>query len=229
MSNASATTERQVDSNLFITVSGPPGCGATTLTEGLAEALDCGYVIGGDIFRDLAEERGLSVQQLIAKAEEDDGIDRALDQRLRRIAEQWGAANKAFILESRLAGWLAGNRADLRIWLDAPEEVRIERLSDYEVSYEIERPDERTSEDVRLEQLDDEEAIGPLLRVREVSEAGRYESYYGIDVEDQSFYDLSINTARWDADTVLDMVLTAVEGYDPETDEGAFTTRDVDI
>ncbi|WP_248898076.1 (d)CMP kinase [Haloplanus halobius] len=204
MSNSSATTERQVDSNLFITVSGPPGCGASTLTEGLAEALDCGYVIGGDIFRDLADEHDMSLQQLIAKAEEDDEIDRALDQRLRRIAEQWGAANKAFILESRLAGWLAGNRADLRIWLDAPEEVRIERLSD-------------------------QEEIAAVMRVREVSEAGRYESYYGIDLEDQSFYDLSINTARWDADTVLDMVLTAVEGYDPESDEGAFTTRDVDI
>ncbi|WP_435068789.1 (d)CMP kinase [Haloplanus sp. C73] len=204
MSNSSATTERQVDSNLFITVSGPPGCGATTLTEGLADALNCGYVIGGDIFRDLADERDLSLQQLIAKAEEDDEIDRALDQRLRRIAEQWGAANKAFILESRLAGWLAGNRADLRIWLDAPEEVRIERLSD-------------------------QEEIAAVMRVREVSEAGRYESYYGIDVEDQSFYDLSINTARWDADTVRDMVLTAVEDYDPETDEGAFTTRDVTI
>jgi cytidylate kinase len=227
MSNPSATTERQIDSNLFITVSGPPGCGATTLTEGLAEALNCGYVIGGDIFRDLAEERDLSLQQLIAKAEEDDTIDRALDQRLRRIAEQWGAANKAFILESRLAGWLAGNRADLRIWLDAPEEIRIERLSDYEVSYEIERPAER--EDVSLRHLDDEGEIGPLLRVREVSEAGRYESYYGIDVEDQSFYDLSINTARWDAETVLEMVLTAIEGYDPESDEGAFTTRDVTL
>jgi cytidylate kinase len=65
--------------------------------------------------------------------------------------------------------------------------------------------------------------------VREVSEAGRYRSYYGIDVEDQSFYDLSINTARWDADTVLDMVLTAVEGYDADNDEGAFTTRDVTL
>jgi len=231
MSNASATTERQVDSNLFITVSGPPGCGATTLTEGLADALNCGYVIGGDIFRDLAEERDLSLQQLIAKAEEDDTIDRALDQRLRQIAEQWGAANKAFILESRLAGWLAGNRADLRIWLDAPEEIRIERLSDYEVSYEIERPDERASEpeDIDLKHLDHEEEIGPLLRVREVSEAGRYRSYYGIDVEDQSFYDLCINTARWDADTVLDIVLSAVEGYDADSDEGAFTTRDVSL
>lgn len=230
MSNSSATTERQVDSNLFITVSGPPGCGATTLTEGLAEALDCGYVIGGDIFRDLADEHGLSLQQLIAKAEEDGEIDRALDQRLRRIAEQWGAANKAFILESRLAGWLAGNRADLRIWLDAPEEVRIERLSDHEVNYVIERPEERTPEDVGgLKRLSDQEEVGALMRVREVSEAGRYESYYGIDLDDRSFYDLSVNTARWDADTVLEMVLSAVEGYSPETDEGAFTTTDVEV
>jgi cytidylate kinase len=203
MSDSSATTEREVDSNLFITVSGPPGCGATTLTEGLAAALDCGYVIGGDIFRELAEERDLSLQQLIAKAEEDDAIDRALDERLRRIAEQWGAANKSFVLESRLAGWLAGNRADLRIWLDAPEEVRVERL--------------------------DQEEIGAAMRVREVSEAGRYRSYYRIDLEDQSFYDISLNTARWDAETVLDIVLSAVEGYDADRDEGAFVTRDVDI
>jgi cytidylate kinase len=204
MSNSSAPTDRQVDSNLFVTVSGPPGCGATTLTEGLSEALDCGYVIGGDIFRDLAEERDISLQQLIAKAEEDDSIDRALDERLRRIAEEWGAANKAFVLESRLAGWLAGNRADLRIWLDAPEEVRIDRLRD-------------------------QEEVGAVMRVREVSEAGRYKSYYGIDVEDQSFYDVSLNTGRWDAETVLDIVLSAIEGYDAATDEGAFTTRDVDI
>ncbi|WP_299335508.1 (d)CMP kinase [Haloplanus sp.] len=230
MSNSSATTERQVDSNLFITVSGPPGCGATTLTEGLAEALDCGYVIGGDIFRELADERDLSLQQLIAKAEENDEIDRALDRRLRRIAEEWGAANKAFILESRLAGWLAGNRADLRIWLDAPEEARIERLSDHEVNYVIERPEERTPEDIGgLKQLSDQEEVGALMRVREVSEAGRYESYYDIDLEDRSFYDLALNTARWDADTVLNIVLSAVEGYTPETDEGAFTTSDVDV
>jgi cytidylate kinase len=67
------------------------------------------------------------------------------------------------------------------------------------------------------------------MRVREVSEAGRYRSYYGIDLEDQSFYDISLNTARWDAETVLDIVLSAVEGYDADRDEGAFVTRDVDI
>jgi cytidylate kinase len=204
MMEEDAAVGRSVDSNLFITVSGPPGCGATTLCEGLSRSLDCGYVSGGDIFRELAEERGMSLSQLIAKADESDEIDRALDRRLRTIAEQWGTANKAFVLESRLAGWLAGNRADLRIWLDAPEEVRVERTAD-------------------------REEMEAEMRVREVSEAGRYESYYGIDVSDQSFYDLRVNTARWSPEALLEIVLTAVEEYDAEVDEGAFHTPDVEL
>lgn len=204
MTDKSTSTVRSVDSNLFITVSGPPGCGATTLCDGLSEALNCGYVSGGDIFRDLADERGMSLSQLIAKTDETDEIDRALDRRLRTIAEKWGAANNPFILEARLAGWLAGNRADLRIWLDAPDEVRVDRTRDR---------DEMEAE----------------MRVREVSEAGRYQSYYNIDVTDQSFYDLSINTARWGEDAALEMVLTAIDEYEPTDDEGAFKTDDVAV
>ena len=195
---------RSVDSNLFITVSGPPGCGATTVCEGLSAALDCGYVSGGDIFRELADDRDMSLSQLIAKTDETDEIDRALDRRLRTIAEKWGASNKAFVLESRLAGWLAGNRADLRVWLDAPDEVRVDRTQD------------------RAE-------MEAEMRVREVSEAGRYRSYYGIDINDRSFYDLAINTARWSPEATLEMILSAVEEYDPEVDEGAFPTDDVEL
>jgi cytidylate kinase len=195
---------RRVESNLFVTVSGPPGCGASTVSAALADAMDCGYVSGGEVFRELASERDMSLSQFTARADADDEVDRMLDRRLRTIAEQWGTANKAFVLESRLAGWLAGNRADLRVWLDAPEEVRVARLEDRE---------ETEAE----------------MRVREVSEAGRYESYYGIDLSDRSFYDVSLNTARWSKEAVVEVLLTAVESYDADEDEGAFVTDDVDL
>jgi cytidylate kinase len=194
----------ELDSALFITVSGPPGCGATTLCRRLARAMDCPYVSGGDIFRELAEEGELSLHQQTAEAETTDEIDRALDSRLQSIAEKWGASSKPFILESRLAGWLAGESADLRIWLDAPEETRVDRIADRE---------ETEAE----------------MRVREVSEAGRYQAYYDIDVDDRKFYDLHINTARWDKDGVYELVKTAIQRYDPETDEGAFETPAVDL
>ncbi|WP_265111500.1 (d)CMP kinase [Halosolutus halophilus] len=199
--NGSSTVE--IDTDLFVTVSGPPGCGATTLCERLSDAMGCPYVSGGDIFRELADDRGVSLNQLTAQADSSDEIDRALDSRLQSIAEQWGASSKPFILESRLAGWLAGDRADLRIWLDAPEDVRLERIND-RVETEAE------------------------MRVREVSEAGRYQSYYDIDVTDREFYDLHLNTARWSKAGVFTLVRAAIEEYDPEVDEGAFTTPAVD-
>jgi cytidylate kinase len=189
--------------NLFVTVSGAPGAGVTTICEGLADALDCGYVSGGEVFREIAEERGETLTELVAAAGESEEIDRALDRRLHSIAEEWGVANNSFILESRLAAWIAGNRADLKIWLDAPEQVRIDRTSDR---------DEMASE----------------MRVREVIEESRYESYYGIDLSDQSIYDLSINTGRWGPDGLLEFVLTAISAYDPAADEGAFPTPEFD-
>lgn len=191
------TTENESEQNLFITVSGTPGSGVTTLCRGLADALGCGYVSGGELFREIAEERGLSLSQLTARAGESEELDRALDRRLRTIAETWGTANKGFILESRLAGWLAGNRADLRIWLDAPEEVRLERTEDR---------DEMAAE----------------MQVREAVDAARYESYYDIDIEDRSIYDLALNSARWGESALLSLVLNAVREYDPVSDEGEF-------
>lgn len=193
-----------IDRNLFVTVSGPPGCGATSLCTQLAAAMDCPYVSGGDIFRDIAEDRGMSITTLSARAQESDTIDRALDRRLRAIAEKWGASNKPFVLESRLAGWLAGERADLRIYLDAPDAVRRERISDRE---------ETAAE----------------MSVREVNEAGRYRAYYDLDLDDRTFYDLHINTARWDQRGVFELVRAAIERYDPERDEGSFETPPVDF
>lgn len=196
--------DKPMDTNLFITVSGPPGSGLTTLCEDLAATLDCGHVSGGEVFRGIADDRGITLTQLVAEASGSDEIDRMVDRRLKTIAEKWGAANKPFILESRLAGWIAGNRADLRIWLDAPEEARVARTRD-------------------REEMDAE------MRVREVIERERYESYYDIDLEDRSIYDLSINTARWAPAGTLELVLTAIREYDPDADEGGFVTPDIDI
>ncbi|WP_276260406.1 (d)CMP kinase [Haloglomus litoreum] len=189
-----------MEHNLLITVSGPPGSGASSTSQALAEALGVQRVDGGEVFRELAEERGMSLTQFSAKADEDPEIDQLIDRRLQRVAEVWGASNKGFVLESRLAGWLAGNRADLRIWLNAPEEVRVDRTADRE---------EMESE----------------MRVREVQEVGRFERTYGVDVTDTSFYDLSVNTARWSRESVVAIIMQAVQEYAYENDEGAFTNE----
>ena len=189
---------------MLVTISGPAGSGKSTAAAALAEALDYDHVSGGDIFRDLAVERGITPLELNKLAEDDDEIDRDLDRRLRGIAE----TRDEVVLESRLAGWMAGEHADFRIWLDAPLSVRARRIADRE-----DKPVEVAREETRE---------------RRDSEARRYREYYDIDIEELTIYDLALNTARLSPEAVLDVIRTTVEGYDPAGDEGRVPVEGVD-
>jgi cytidylate kinase len=189
---------------MLITVSGPGGSGKSTLAASLADRLGYEHVSGGDIFRTIAEERGVTPLQLNRMAEEDDAIDRDLDRRLRSTARD----HDDLVLESRLSGWMAGEYADLRVWLDAPLEVRAARIGEREG-----KPVSQAREETRA---------------RADSEASRYEAYYGIDIDERSIYDLVVNTARWDPEGVLDVVLHAVETYHADGDEGQTPITGVD-
>ena len=181
---------------MLVTISGPPGSGKSTAAASLAEAFQLDHISGGDIFRQLAAERGMSPVEFNELAEDDENIDRDLDRRLRSIATD----EEDVLLESRLAGWLAAEHADLRVWLDAPFAVRCTRIADRECK--------------SVERVRDE------TRRRETSEAKRYEEYYNIDICDLSIYDLSYNTARWSPEGILGMLTTAIDSYDPDSDEG---------
>lgn len=188
---------------MLITVSGPPGVGKSTTATALTEALGYDHVSGGDLFRSLADERGVSLLEFNQLAEEDDQIDRDLDRRLRDLARN----RDDLVIESRLAGWMAGEHADLRIWLDAPSSVRAARIADREG---------KSVEQARSE-----------TQARAESEALRYREIYGIDIEDRSIYDLSINTARLDPAGIVETILAFVESYDPDGDEGKVSIEGV--
>ena len=182
---------------MLLTVSGPPGSGKSTNAALLAERFDLEHISGGDIFRELAAERGYTPVEFNELAEEEDRIDRDLDERLRTIAR----TEDDVLLESRLAGWLAAEHADLRVWLDAPLDVRAKRIASRE---------EKTLEAARTE-----------TRRREESEAKRYLDLYNVDIGDLTIYDVVLNTARWGETVVPDLLTTAVDRYDPAEDEGA--------
>lgn len=188
---------------MLVTISGPPGSGKSTVASTLADHLEYDHISGGDIFRGLAEDRGLTLEEFNELAEEDPQIDKDLDRQLRETARD----RDDVVLESRLAGWMAGEYADIKIWLDAPLGIRARRIAERE---------DKTPAAARAE-----------TEKRERSETARYEDYYGIDFDDLTIYDLSVNTARWGPDSVTDVVLYAVDAYEPSKDEGPAPIEDV--
>jgi len=170
---------------LVITVSGLHGSGTSTQARRLAESLGLRYISAGLLFRRIAEERGLTLEELSRLAEEDPELDRMIDERTREEARRGDV-----VIDAALAGWMAED-ADLKIFLTAPLEERIRRIA-------------------RREGLTLEEARRETLR-REQSERERFKRYYGIDINDLSIYDVVLNTALFKPDATARILRRIVE------------------
>jgi cytidylate kinase len=164
---------------VLVTISGLPGSGTSTVAHLVGQRLGLAHVDGGTVFRALASERGLDLRAFSSVAEANPDIDVELDARLADIAR---AGN--VVLESRLAAWIAANEgiAGTRVWIDGDEWVRAQRVA-------------------LRERIEPAQAL-EANRAREASERLRYQSLYGIDLDDRSVYDLIIDATNESAESV---------------------------
>lgn len=168
-----------------ITISGPPGSGKSTLSRMLSVRLGLPLISMGDIFRKCAEDRCMCLAEYGLLARQNGDIDRELDEMQKKIARE----KDNIILEGRLSGFLVD--ADLKVWLKAPLEVRAERIA------------KRENKPVAVAVTETSE--------REKCERERYLNYYNIDIKDLSVYDLVIDSSKWGAEEISEIVLKAVE------------------
>jgi CMP/dCMP kinase len=172
-----------------ITVSGPPGSGTTTLARYLAKTHGFQLISAGEMFRQLARERDMTLAEFGVLAEKDVSIDAMIDARQKDVA----AGKDNIIAEGRLSGWMVED-ADLKIWLHAPIACRAKRIA------ERDGTDEYTARDMALQ--------------REECEYTRYLHYYGIDIRDLSRYDLVLNSELWNQEAlgaIVDVAIRALK------------------
>ncbi len=162
---------------MIIAIAGPIGVGKSTVARGLADRLGYRYISGGEVFREIARARGISVVEVNKLAEADSALDREVDQRQRELARAGNC-----VVESRLSGWMVD--ADLKVWLRAPVEVRAARTA---------KREGQALAAARAEFIE-----------RERSEWTRYKELYNIDMEDLTPYHLVIDTSRWTAEAIVD-------------------------
>ena len=175
-----------------VTISGHPGSGTSTLVSGLCQSLNWKQLNGGQVFRDMAEEQGLTLEEFGKKCKEDDSVDQALD---KLLIETMLSPDSPEIVESRLSGWWAymNNLQCPRIWIDVSEQVRAERV--------VEREGGTIDEQLRL------------IRERMNSDASRYMQFYDLDINSHIPYTHVIDSDVKNAEEVLRDVLKHLEGY----------------
>lgn len=174
---------RILKDNLHIAVSGKSGCGNTSVCKAISSRL--GLRLVNWTFRNLADERGMTLEQVIEAAKTDDSFDRAVDTRQVELAR-----SEPSVLGSRLAIWML-NDADFKVFLTASAETRARRI-------------------VQREGGDYEEVFS-FTQMRDCEDSGRYLRLYGIDNSRYDFADLVINTEDYDLDGVVDLILRSLK------------------
>ena len=175
-----------------LTISGHPGSGTSTLVDGLCRSLNWKKLNGGQLFRDMAAERGVSLEEFAQHCIGDETIDQELDTLL---CETMLSDDSPEIVESRLAGWWAHlNEVQCaRVWIEVSEHVRAARVVNREGG---------TIDD----QLN-------LIKERMELDEERYERLYGIDIESREPYTCVIQSDNLGAEDVLSSVLEHMEEY----------------
>ena len=82
----------------IITIAGALGSGKSSAAKKLAVELGYTHFSSGDVFRSIAGERGISIEEINKQAELEHEIDLAVDQRLRDLASE-----NDFVIDSRIA------------------------------------------------------------------------------------------------------------------------------
>ncbi len=155
---------------MIIVVSGPPGSGKTTHARLIADYLGYNYYSAGSIFRSIAEERRLTLEELSRIAASDPSIDLEIDKRTLNLA----SSRDNIVIDGHLTSWILAYIADIKILITASLKTRIHRIA---------------MRDGKSLHEAFEETI-----TREYYQWRRFIEYYGLETNNTSFFDLVVNT-----------------------------------
>lgn len=177
----------------LIAVAGLPGTGTTTLCRILSPRLRLPHVYAGQIFRDMAKEHSMGVNEFGEYAETHPEIDIELDRRMIDVAKKGGV-----ILEGRMAAWQVreAHATALKVLLEAPEETRARRVA-------------------HREGVNDWMHVLTQNRHREASEAKRYREFYGFDPNDPRHYDVVIDSSTRTPEEIAALVVSKLAPAGP--------------
>ena len=171
--------EYKINGELRVAISGKSGCGNTTVSGLLSQKL--GITLINYTFRQLAQEKNMTLAQVIEAAKNDNSYDKYVDKHQVELAQK-----ESCVLGSRLAIWML-KEADLKVYLFASDETRAMRVYNREGG--------------------DLQKIKNFTAMRDSEDTSRYKAFYDIDNNDYSFADLIIDVNTKTPEEIVDIIL----------------------
>ena len=152
----------------IITVSGFAGSGKTTVADWIANAMKLRRFSSGSIFREMAKEDGITLEELSRTRSAD--MDHMTDRRTLKKGMKG-----SIVVDGRIAGFVFGGWADFKVFVKCPAEVRAERVS-------------------KRDKVPLKEAY-TKVKGRDDRDREKYLQLYGIDIRSEEIYDLVIDNS----------------------------------
>lgn len=168
-----------------ITIFGLAGTGTSSAGRALAEKLRYQFVSSGNMFREMAKENGMTLNEFEEATNRDPKFDNELDGRIK----EFGQKNDDFVVESRLA------------WHFIPDSLKVKLVCDFE---------ERIKRVASRDKISFEEAMEHNeFRDKKITE--RYEKYYGITNFDDENFDLVIDTTSTPVPDIVEKICSLLK------------------
>ncbi len=172
----------------IITITGEIGSGVTTATDKLADALEYRKFSAGGLFRNLARQYGMTIDELNDYAKRNRIIDREIDTLIRRLGE-----GSEIVLDARLGFyWIHDS---FRVYLTTDMDIAVKRI--YDDVTQGKRTEENSTSII--------ESIVSIQKQTESAQE-RYFRDYGIDIRNTSVFDLIIDTDNKTPDEVVALI-----------------------
>lgn len=180
---------------MIISISGLPGSGKSTVGKMLSEKLGFERIYMGGILRKIADNKGITILELMKQADSDSSIDEEVD----KMVADYGRKKDNFIMESRTAFHFIPDSLKVFVKVNLDEGAkRIFKDLDKE---------ERSEED----KANSVGNLRKMLEQRAEIDKERYQKYYGIDYTDPTNYDLVIDSTNLTPEEVVDKIMVEAE------------------
>jgi len=181
---------------MIITLSGDPGSGKSTIAQMLSERLGWPRHYVGDMRRQRAEERGMTLAEYNRLGETDPSTDTEVDNWQKKLAQ----SRDNLIVEGRTSWYFIPN--SFKIYIQVEPRLGAERI------FKQIKSGRRQKE---ARQCDSVEQTLEINRQRVASDKKRYKKYYGIDAFDRGNFDLVVDSTGQTKEQTFKEIMAALQ------------------